>query len=372
MRKKLFLGLLLASLVSTDAQAADDIVVGALLPLTGAATDLGTGNELGMKVALKEINDAGGINGRRIKVVVEDTRSDAATAVNAFRKLVDTDHVSFVLTTLTNVTMAIRPIAEQRKVLLLAESAHPDLTKGSTFVLRNFITVDFVNEKLVTFIAEKKLSRVAVLHAEEDWGQAAVDDLSRRQASAHFEILEKQSFSKNATDARAQIARIAAKKPELIYVVGFGPAAAMVYRQLAEAKTSAEIVGYLACGRPDILKVITDAQLSMKSIDMSLDPRNPRFENLLRLVKSTDPSRQVDQEVVTGYDGLSLLAEAFRRGHLEPTAAQRFMVEHGAFHGASGDIVFGENGDSRRPLAMSRISEKGCQVLEDGEASPRL
>lgn len=361
--RRLFSFLCIGMFLSVRAAQADEVLIGALFPLTGPAAHLGTGNLMGAEIAVEELNNSGGINGKRLRLVVEDSGSDPRTAVAAFRELVDVDRVSFVLTTLTSVSMAIRPIAEQRNIVVLAESAHPHLTKGGRFIFRNFMTVDAVNEVLIKHLEEKDIHKLAVLHAEEDWGQAALDDLAAHESDKTFKIAAAESFPKDVTDLKPQIIRLLARSPEAIYIVGYGPAVALIYRQLAERQVTLPIVGYLVCGQPDVVNALRGTKLTVTSVDMAMDRNNPVFRKLAEQHEKNNPNRKVDQEIVTGYDGVRVLADSIAAVGANSNKVRDYIVKQSVFSGASGTISFSPDGDSRRPLKTATASQNGCETF---------
>ncbi len=339
---------------------ADEIAIGALYPLTGPAAELGAGNRIGAEFAVKEINEAGGVGGRRLRLVIEDSKSDPGAAVSALRKLLDSDRVSFVLTTLTSVSMAIRPITERQQVLVLAESAHPDLTKSGKLMFRNFMTVDAVNDVVVEFAKPRSIRRLAVLHAEEDWGQAALDDLVARQADSSLAVVAGEAFPKTATDLKPQILKLLAKHPEAIYVVGYGPAAALAYRQLAEAPVNVPVLGYLVCGQPDVLDSAKNAKLTVNSVDMDLDRDSPALKRLLAAAASARSGRTGIQQVVTGYDAVRILGTAIEAVGDDTVKVRDYILKQRRFEGASGTIEFSDTGDARRKLRMLPTTDSNC------------
>ena len=101
---------------------AESVKVGAIYPLTGAASYIGEGSRIGAMIAQDQINESGGINGRKLELIIEDSQSEPRVGLSAFTKLTESDQVPVVMVSLTSISMALRPLAEERKVLLLAQS----------------------------------------------------------------------------------------------------------------------------------------------------------------------------------------------------------------------------------------------------------
>ncbi|MCK4458341.1 MAG: ABC transporter substrate-binding protein [Methanosarcinales archaeon] len=116
----------------------DEIRIGAILPLTGEAAEYGEDAKLGIDLAVEEINAAGGINGKRIQVVYEDSQATPSQGVSAIQKLTTVDKVPVIIGAMaSSVTLAIAPIAEENKVVLLSPaSSAPQITEAGDYIFR--------------------------------------------------------------------------------------------------------------------------------------------------------------------------------------------------------------------------------------------
>ena len=114
------------------ANAQEPINLGLIMPLSGQSGDYIKRYVLaGHELAIKEQNAKGGILGRPIKLHIEDSRSDSATSVSAFNKLINVNKVRAVFSIFTPFTLPLLPIAEEKRVMVFAPSVeHPDLTKS--------------------------------------------------------------------------------------------------------------------------------------------------------------------------------------------------------------------------------------------------
>jgi len=105
------------------------IEVGAILPLSGSASLLGQGVLEGIEMAAAEINTHGGINGKHVLLVTEDSKNDPKEAVSAFYKMTTTSNPIVIISEMSSVSKALAPLAERKKVVLFSTvTAAPDLT----------------------------------------------------------------------------------------------------------------------------------------------------------------------------------------------------------------------------------------------------
>ncbi len=169
----------LAVLVVTRRESsAESVRIGAILPLTGDAGSYGVGLERGMELALENVNEHGGINGRTLGVVVEDSQADPAKAVSAFNKLRTVDGVPMVIGDMFSAgTLAIAPIAERNKVVLLSPSASAvELTEAGDYIFRIYPSDTYDGMYLATYARkEMHAARVAVI------SKLPVEKLSRQR-----------------------------------------------------------------------------------------------------------------------------------------------------------------------------------------------
>ena len=113
------------------------IKIGAILPMTGQAASYGKWMKQGIEIAVDEINETGGISGKKFEVIFEDSKSDNRVGVDAANKLISIDKVKVIETTLTGVTQSIIPITERNKIILFTSATAPGLTDGGVYVFRN-------------------------------------------------------------------------------------------------------------------------------------------------------------------------------------------------------------------------------------------
>ena len=114
------------------------VVIGAVLPLSGPVAFLGEGTVNGLKLAEEHAN-AGkwGTSPIMLRVLAADGAGIPRTSIGAYRKLTDSDGARIVITTLSGVSMALKPLADQEGVLLFANASHPDITTDVQMVFRH-------------------------------------------------------------------------------------------------------------------------------------------------------------------------------------------------------------------------------------------
>lgn len=224
----LILGLAMAMLgLAGVALAADTIKVGVVGPRTGGAAATGKAFEEGIALALDKINGAGGVLGKKLEVVFEDTAGDPAKAASGLEKLITKDKVVMALgESHSSAALAEIDVANRYKVpLIIAEAWHDDITKKNyPYVFRaGPCNSGVVNDNILGFIKDYKFKKVAIVAENTDWGLGIKDlaEAGLKKAGIPFitVITERKS-----QDHYAELNKIKKFGPDLVlaFVYGFG------------------------------------------------------------------------------------------------------------------------------------------------------
>jgi branched-chain amino acid transport system substrate-binding protein len=118
----------------------DTVTIGAILPLTGSAAPYGKNARRGIELALEEINANGGVNGKKVKVLYEDSKTEPKEAVSALRKLHSSSGVKFIIGDINSTgVLAMAPIAVRERILLLSPGAsNPKISDAGDYIFRNW------------------------------------------------------------------------------------------------------------------------------------------------------------------------------------------------------------------------------------------
>ena len=151
----------------------DEIKIGSILPLTGDLAVYGENMKNGMDLAVLQINEQGGINGKNLVVIYEDDQGDPKSSVSAFQKLITVDKVPVVVgVPFSSSALPIAPIADKEEVVLFSVAASsPDLTGISKYFFRNWPSDTYEGAMMGEFTADElKLQNISVLYANDEWG----------------------------------------------------------------------------------------------------------------------------------------------------------------------------------------------------------
>ncbi len=234
----LFTLTLLAGITAAAGPAAaqgNPIKIGAILPLTGSGASYGVWMKGGAEMAAEEINAAGGIAGRKLEVIYEDHAADASKAVNAMRRLVEVEKVPFSLTSYSSPTLAVQPIAAQNKVVIMNGGGQSDNLAGKDYLYNNIPVVSNEVGVIAAWLAkDKKRANAVLIVANDEAGRNSAKTFREKFGAAGGKVLAEEQVALDATDFRAQLAKVKARGGDLLYISSYGRNVSIIADQARE------------------------------------------------------------------------------------------------------------------------------------------
>ena len=157
----------------------EPVKIGVIYPLTGAGSYFGKLKKEGAELAVNEINQKGGLLGKKVELIVEDSKTDVKEGLSAFNKLVEIEKTPIIISSLSSVCMAIKPNLKEKNVILFANVGHPEITKDNENknIFRNFPTAGAETKKMASFIFNKNISKIAIVSLNDDWGEVSIKNI---------------------------------------------------------------------------------------------------------------------------------------------------------------------------------------------------
>lgn len=334
-----------------------NILIGAVLPLTGDAAEYGKNDRQGIDLAVSLVNESGGIGGRMVEVRYEDCQTDGKKALAAFNKLRAEGVSLFINDAISTVSLAMAPILEQNKSVLISTGAsNPSLSGISPWFFRIWNSDAFEGRIAADYLkATAPTAKVAVLYVNNDYGQGLQRVLGEELKGSQIQLVTRDSFDAGTGDFRTQVAKIQAAAPSHIYLIGYAAQTGPATRQIREAGITAQIVGTVAMEDPGFLSL---AGTSSNGVVYPFPKASEgaaveRFKTAFRAKFAKEPALLND----CGYDAANLLLEAFRKGAVTPLDVRDSLSKVKGFPGASGEISFDSNGDVSKPMEIKVIKD---------------
>lgn len=210
--------------VAVSVQAQETIKIGMLLAMTGPGAFYGQVMSRGAQLAVDQINKSGGIGGRRLQILIEDHKSgDADAGVTGARKLLDVDKVPVILTSYSAPTLAIQPLAVEKKVLLLNGGGVGSSLVGKATLYNTRMLSSQTAPFVVQWASSRlKAKRVATLFWNDTAGQGINAAIKETCAKVGCQVVAEEPHDIGAKNYSAQLARIKAARPDVLILGSFG------------------------------------------------------------------------------------------------------------------------------------------------------
>ena len=352
------LAALAASILFLGCQPKGDIKIGAVLPMTGTAAGYGKWMQRGIDLAVEDINKAGGINGRKLRAITEDSKSDNTAGVNAATKLIDVDKVLAIVTGLTGVTQAIIPVTEKSKVLLFTAATAPGLTEQGKYVFRNATNMqNEVDRMIKACTGELNLKKVAIIYVNNPVGVWFNGYFKKAFEAAGGQVCAAESFQPDAADFRTQIQKIKATNPEALYIQGYKQNG-LVMKQAWQLGLRCRFLGATDMELPDVLKTAGAAAEGTIYTKAAFDPNAGTGDVAAFTAKYKELYGEEPESFgATTYDAVRIIAGALSKAGTDPDKVKAYILAIKDYPGVSGQTSFMPNGDVQKPVDLRQIKD---------------
>ncbi|MEO8610265.1 MAG: ABC transporter substrate-binding protein [Chloroflexota bacterium] len=299
------------------AATGDPIFIGVSGPITGDLAQYGAQWKKGFDLAIQEINDAGGVEGRPLQYIFEDSQSDPKQSVVVAQKFIADDRIIVELGDFSSTaSMAASAIYARGGLVQFGfTNSHPDFTKANDYTWSTSVTQAQESPALADFaVTTLGLKKLAVFQINNDWGKATNDLFAPRVAELGAEIVSSQEYLPDETDFRSALTTVKDANPDGIILLSYQNDGALIAQQAREAGITAPFVGTATLQSPDYIKLGGDAVEGTFVLGEFLpsDPR-PEVQTFVEKFKATyneDP----DLFASLAYDSIYLVAAAIKEG----------------------------------------------------------
>ena len=247
--KKVFLMMLLATvfIVGCGKKANDGnvIKIGVIAPLTGNYAQYGVAVKEGVELKVEAINNAGGINGKKIELVTADSKGDVQEAVNAFKKMVSQDKVNVVIGEVVSATsQAISGLAQQAKVPLISATAtNLDVTKGKDFVFRTTFTDPYQGTATAKYAKSKGVKSIAILTNSSNDYSIGIANAFKAQAEKDGITITEEKYTNDDKDFKAILTKVKGQNPQAIFIPDYYNTIGLIISQAKDLGINAQYFG---------------------------------------------------------------------------------------------------------------------------------
>jgi len=367
--------LLLAVVVAVSCGKAQDqgIKVGILAPLSGPVPTFGVMTRDGALLAIDEWNAKGGVLGKKIIPVVEDSQCTPDPAVNAANKLIDQDKVKFLVGEVcSKASIPVSEIANSKKVVQISPtSTNPDVTvgkdgKAKQFIFRACFIDPFQGQVGAKFALENLKAKTAFIMLDQanDYVKGLAEFFEKSFTAGGGKVVGKETYTSKDTDFSAILAKVAAAKPDVIYLPDYYNVVNLATKQAKEKGIKAPFMGGDGWDSSDLDLKAADGGFFTNHY--SPQDTRPEVQNLVKAfgAKYKDDKQQPkvpDALAALAYDATNLLLTAIKEANSDDTEKVAAALAKINFNAVSGKITFDEN---HNPVKSATILE-----VKDGKVA---
>ncbi len=223
----------------------DVIKIGVIGPLTGEVAQYGIATIDGFKLKVDEINAAGGINGKKIELIIQDSKGDAQEAVNIFKKMVSQDKVNLVVgEIISSASLAVSDLAQSAKVPMITPTGtNFDITKGKDYVFRTTFTDPYQGVVIAKYAKTKGIKSVAMLsNTSSDYAVGLAAAFKEQAAKEGITVIE-EKYTKDDKDFKSILTKIKAQNPEAIFIPDYYNVIGLILTQANELGLKTQYLG---------------------------------------------------------------------------------------------------------------------------------
>ncbi|MEK6627093.1 MAG: ABC transporter substrate-binding protein [Bdellovibrionota bacterium] len=372
--KKLLSLLAISLLVFSCTKKTDEILLGSYSSNTGATATFGVFQLHGAQMAIEEINAKGGINGKKIKHINYDNKSDGDETLAVVNRLISQDKVVAIMGEATSGRSKIGgQVAQQNKVPMLTSSAtNTEVTKIGNYIFRACFIDPFQGMVMAKFMTENlKLKKAAILRdIKNDYSVGLSDIFAQKLKAAGGEVVTDIAYQEGDIDFKSQLTAIKAKNVEAIFVPGYYNEVALIAKQAKELGMSMPLLGGDGWSSPKLFEIAKEAingnYFSNHYTTESTDPKTQNF------VKDFKAKYKEDADVMAAlaYDAVYLMAEAIKNAKTttaedkrdETVKLQEFrdsirdeLAKIKDFHGVTGKMSMDANRDAIKSAVVVQV-----------------
>ena len=341
----------------TTNESIKTVKIGAILPLSGKLSSYGEHMKEGIELAKDEINSQGGIKGKKLEVIYEDSQGDTKQGITAYHKLVDTEGIKVLLSSLSGVTLGIAPLAEKDKVVVFAiGTAAPSISKAGDFIFRHNLLPQTEAKTLADLIYNKKgYKKIAGMFVNTESGVSYRDEFVKDYKDLGGEMESIEMYEKGTTDFRTQLTKIKDSGVKAVFTCSYIKELGYILKQSRELGLDVQWFGIYAAEGPELLEIAGNAAEGLIYTHF-FNPASPSMKEYQRKYKERY-GKPSEFYAALAYDNVKILSEVIGRcsGAKDSICIKNELYQIKDFPGVTGPITFDENGDTHKEVVIKTV-----------------
>ena len=346
----------------------ETIKIGGMVPLTGALAIYGVTTTNGAELAVKEINENGGILGKKIEYIMLDTKGDSTEAVMAYNKLVDEKVAGIIGEVTSKPTLAVAEVAVQDNMPLITPTGtQVDITEAGPNVFRVCFTNPYQG-KVLAITSKERLGAdtVAVmLNNSSDYSDGITKAFIEESEKLGMKVMGVEGYSDGDKDFRPQLTKLAAMNPDVVLIPEYYEQAALIATQAREVGVKSIFVG--SDGWDGIAKTLDKSSYSAIENSyftnhFSMEDQSEKIQNFLKDYRETykeDPSAFS----ALGYDAIYMMKSAIEKAGTTDKQKVVDALKGIEYDGITGYLTFDDHNNPVKAVTVLKI-ENGKYIFD--------
>lgn len=335
--------------------------LGVIMPFSGDASVYGDNELVGVHLAVDEINAAGGVDGAKIQLDIEDGKCTPEGGASAGNKLINVDAVKYIIGgSCSGETLGFTPLAQEKQVLSISPSAtSPSITDAGAYVFRTA-----PSDALAGAVAAKYAfndmgaKTAAVIYETTDYAQGLEKTFKETFTSLGGEVVADEGFATGDKDFTAQVLKTKNKAPDVIYVIPQSPSSGiLVIKQLTAASLKTPILTAEVLASDSVLAENPVDLEGLTAIEAYYDQTSAKAAAFLAAYEAkAGKAPEFPFFSAGGYSSVYLIVEAIKAVGYDTTKVANYLSNLKNWNGALGTISFDANGDVMTSYVVKKAS----------------
>lgn len=340
---------------------AETIVIGEVAAMTGGTATFGQSSHAGTQMAVDEVNAAGGILGKQVKLVTEDDQSKQGEAGTVVKKLISREKAVAILGEVASGrSLEMAPICQKAGVPMISPaSTNPKVTQVGDHIFRVCFIDPFQGTVIAKFALSRGWKKVAILtDVKQDYSVGLTQFFKEYFAKNGGTITGEQSYSSGDKDFKAQLTALKAGAPDAILASGYYNETGLIVGQAHELGLKVPLLGGDGWDSPSLVQVAGKAiEGSFFSNHFSPEDQSPKIQDFVKKYKAKH-NAVPDAMAALGYDSAMILMDAIKRAGTTEGKALRDAIAATKDHdGITGKISLDAERNANKPAVVLTIKD---------------
>jgi len=340
-------------LITSSALAAETIKLGAFFDLSGRAAFIGTPTKLVAEMVVDKINSEGGINGKKLELIIADTQANPAKTASIAKKFIYKDKVVAIIgPTLTDTGMNVKKVVDKGQVPIFMTVGGDPVIMGGKFgpykwVFKSPQRSSIAVKRMFMYLKEKGLTKVALLSAADGFGKDGARWMAKLAPKYGIELVAHESFGTRDTDMTAQLTKVKNSNPQALLAWTIGPAGSIIAKNKVQLGIDLPLFQCHGLPDPKYIELAGNASQGDRMPATKLmvadeladnDPQKVIIQDFIKLYKEKGYDKKFPINTHSGYawDAIMIVAAAIEKVGTDANALRNEIENTKNYIGISG------------------------------------